>query len=104
MQVNIGDGRSAAGPLTAIEHGQLAKKISRLQLSQRDVFYVVVINPNPDDALLEDVERVAAIVFVEDGLAGFVVDLVNFFSEVLQFLGLEPFEKRYAREGFCFVA
>ena len=48
MKVCVGDGGGTARALTAIEDGQLAKKLAGLQLCQRDLVQVFIGYPDAD--------------------------------------------------------
>src|SRR6185295_12588902 len=69
MKMNIGGRSSTARSLAAVQNGEFAKKITRLQFGQRHVLHVVVVNPDANRTFFEDVKGITPVVFVEDRIA-----------------------------------
>jgi hypothetical protein len=73
------------------------KKSPGFELGEGYFLDVLVDHPDAHPARLDDVQRIAAIVFVEDGLAGFEVDLVNILPPDARVRAARAFEKM----GMC---
>ena len=92
MKMAVHNRGGAAGSLASIEHRQLAKKSAGFQLGQRDFLKIFVCYPNSHGAFFQNVQCVTAVVFMEDRLAGLIVDLVNLFRKMLKLVRFQPLE------------
>src|ERR1043166_1955055 len=104
MKVNVRNRRRAAGSFAAIEDGQLAKEIARLQFCQRNFLYIFVVNPNAHRTFFEDVQSVPTIMLVKDCVAGFKIYLIDFFVQALEFFRVKAFEEGDASQALRFIA
>ena len=104
MKMCVNDGRGAARSLAAIKDRQLSKEVSRFQFSQGYFLDVFVEHPDSYGSFFQDVERVAAIVLVKDCFAGWIINLIDFFSEMFQLMRLQPLKKGNTRKALRFVA
>jgi hypothetical protein len=63
---------------------------------------IFVHDPDAHCTFFQNVERVAAVVFVKDSFAGLVIDLIDFFGQMLELVRLKSLEERDASQALRF--
>src|SRR5690349_20355963 len=104
MQAGVGNRRRVRRSLSAIEHGEFAKKLAVNQFRKCYRLGVLIDHPDAHRTTIDYVKRITLVILVEDGFAGAESHLLDARRQTFEFVAFESLEKCHARKALGSIA